>query len=309
MAEKTLERRVDEVRRFNRFYTRRIGVLREGLLASPFSLTEVRVLYELAHRQQPTAVELARELGLDSGYLSRLLRGFARRGWLRRERSPRDGRRALLSLTARGRRAFAPLETRARKEVAAQLQTLSGAQQARLLDAMRGIEELMAAPHANAAPYVLRAPHPGDLGWVVERHGALYAGEYGYDVEFEGLVAEIVAHFVRHFDARRERCWIAERQGERLGCIFLVKKTATIAKLRLLLVEPAARGLGVGKRLVEECVRFARQAGYRKITLWTQSDLYAARHIYRRAGFRRVHEERHRSFGKNLVAETWDLDL
>jgi DNA-binding MarR family transcriptional regulator/N-acetylglutamate synthase-like GNAT family acetyltransferase len=310
-AEPDLERRVREVRRFNRFYTKTIGVLREGLLGSPFSLTEVRVLFELAHRRRPTASELCAELGLDPGYLSRILRGFQKRGLVTRARSERDGRQSHLSLTAAGRKAFAPLDARSHDEVATLVRRLPAPEQARLVAAMESIAGLLgdgsAAP--ERAPYRLRALQPGDLGWVVHRHGAVYAQEWGYDTRFEGLVARIVAEFVARFDPQRERAWIAERDGEVVGSVFLVKKTKTVAKLRLLLVEPSARGLGLGRRLVEECVGFARQAGYRKVVLWTQQSLSAARAIYQKAGFRRVAEERHRSWGPEQVSESWELDL
>ncbi len=308
-ATSSFERRVEEVRQFNRFYTQQIGVLHEGLLESPFSLTEVRVLYEIAHRAGLTASDLARGLGVDAGYLSRILRGFEVRGFLVKTPSPSDGRQNLLALTKKGRAAFAPLDARASKEVAAMLRQHSSAEQGRLMEAMRSIQELLGKRSEPKAPFILRPHRPGDMGWVVHRHGALYAQEYGYNEEFEALAAEIVGHFIKNFDPKREGCWLAERDGEIVGSVFLVAKSASIAKLRLLLVEPQARGLGLGKRLVEECVRFARQAGYRKITLWTQSDLYAARGIYRQAGFRRVHQERHHSFGKDLVAETWELTL
>ncbi len=301
----------DAIRAFNRFYTRHIGVLGEHLLDSPFSLAEMRVLYELAHRTSPTATELGRDLGLDAGYLSRILRRFEARGLLRRQPSPHDGRQSRLALTARGRRAFAPLETRARAEVGAMLDRLPASHHGQIVGAMDTIQRLLGSPAAApvAEPYVLRPHRPGDMGWVVHRHGELYAQEWGYNHEFEALVARIVADFLDHFDPARERCWIAERGGAIVGSVFLVKKSATVAKLRLLLVEPAARGLGLGRRLVDECIRFAREAGYRKITLWTQSELTAARQVYERAGFTRTARKRHRSFGKSLVAETWELKL
>ncbi|HUH93040.1 MAG TPA: helix-turn-helix domain-containing GNAT family N-acetyltransferase [Casimicrobiaceae bacterium] len=309
-----LEQRVAAVRAFNRFYTRRIGVLSEHLLGSPLALAGVRVLYELAHWPAggaATASVLAAKLSLDEGYLSRILHGFEQRGYLRKQPAPGDGRRKALALSPRGRSYFAGLDERSRDEMAAMLSALPLAEQARLIGAMRTIAALLDgrdAPNA-AAFYLLRPPLPGDLGWVVHRHGALYAQEYGYDERFEALVAEIVAHFVQRFDARRERCWIAERDGVPVGSVFLVSKSPTVAKLRLLLVEPQARGLGIGRRLVDECVRFARGAGYRKITLWTQAELSAARRLYAAAGFRRVGGEPHRSFGKQLVAETWELAL
>jgi len=310
MEARGLEQRVEAVRRFNRFYTRKIGVLREGAYRSPYSLTQVRVLYELAHRDGPTATELGRELGLDAGYLSRILRGFERRGIVAKTRSPADGRQSHLALTPHGRKAFAPLDARSHDEIAAILAGLGGGEQSRVVGAMRTILQLLGDRDApSPTPYIVREPQPGDLGWVVHRHGALYAREYGYDEEFEALVAEIVAGFVQRYDARRERCWIAERDGDVIGCVFLVKKSRSVAQLRLLLVEPAARGIGLGTRLVDECVRFARQAGYRKLVLWTQSELEAARRLYVAAGFRRTRTERHHSFGKSLVAEIWELVL
>jgi DNA-binding MarR family transcriptional regulator/GNAT superfamily N-acetyltransferase len=315
------ERRIANIRRFNRFYTQKIGVLQEGLLDSTYSLAQVRILYELAHWRgghgprsapPPSARRLAVRLGLDEGYLSRLLRGFEKQRLIARKPSSDDGRENVLSLTPRGRKAFAPLDARSRKEVAAMLAPLSGRDCSRLAAAMTTIEQVLeprSPPVTEAGAYTLRALRPGDIGWVAHRHGVLYAEEYGYDQRFEALVAEIAARFVRDFDSERERCWIAEAGGERLGCVFLVSKTRTVAKLRLLLVEPAARGLGLGERLVDECIAFARQAGYRKIALWTQSELLAARRIYERRGFRRVAEEPHRSFGRDLVAETWELRL
>jgi DNA-binding MarR family transcriptional regulator/GNAT superfamily N-acetyltransferase len=310
------EERIAAVRRFNRFYTQRIGVLREHLLDSPFPLTAVRVLYELAHgpegAPQPTAGALAARLGIDRGYLSRILGGFEQRGLVRRSVFAADGRRKSLALTSAGRRALAPLEARSRSEVAAMLARLSLSGQMRLLEAMRSIARLLGEPGEEtrrAAPYLLRTHRPGDIGWVIHRHGALYAQEHGYDERFEALVARIAARFIERLDPKRERCWIAEREDEIVGSVFLVRGSKTVAKLRLLLVEPHARGCGIGARLIEECIGFARAAGYRRITLWTQSDLYAARRLYRRAGFRRLRSERHESFGKRLVAETWELAL
>jgi DNA-binding MarR family transcriptional regulator/N-acetylglutamate synthase-like GNAT family acetyltransferase len=303
--------RVDAVRRFNRFYTRQIGVLDEGLLHSPFSLAEARVLYEVAHRDRPAAAELGRDLGLDAGYLSRILRGLRKRGLVDRRPSEADGRRSLLGLTRSGRAAFATLDQRSRREVGAMLDGLSPRGQARLVEAMDAIEDLLGAvrDRSAGAAYVLRPPQPGDMGWVVHRHGALYAREYGWDERFEALVAGIVARFGQRFDPERERCWIAEKDGEIAGSVFLVKKSKAVAQLRLMLVEPRARGMGIGKRLVAECVRFARAAGYRKITLWTNSVLRAARHIYEQAGFRLVRQEAYQGFGHDLVSETWELKL
>jgi DNA-binding MarR family transcriptional regulator/N-acetylglutamate synthase-like GNAT family acetyltransferase len=309
MSDDDFDRRVGAVRRFNRFWTRQIGVLREGYLESPFSLTEVRVLYELAHREETTASELGVELGLDAGYLSRLLRGFEKHGLIHKRPSEADGRRRILRLTARGREAFAPLDARSRNDVGAMLGGMSMAGQERLVGAMRTIEGLLSVRPEPVDPYLLRSPWPGDMGWVVHRHGVLYAREYGWDEQFEALVAEIVATFIRQYDPRLERCWIAERDGEIVGCVFLVRESEAIAKLRLLLVEPKVRGLGIGSRLVEECIRFARQAGYRKITLWTNDVLNSARRIYEAMGFRLVHEEPHHSFGSDLVGQTWELML
>ena len=308
-----LERRISEVRRFNRFYTLKIGALRSRLLQSKFSLAEVRVLYELAHATDnvhapPTASELAASLELDEGYLSRVLRGFERRGWVRRKRSADDRRKQLLQLTPRGRDAFKPLDARARAEVRALLSRLTESEQDELVGQFQTAERLLGRDTTVPA-LVLRPHRPGDLGWVIHRHGALYAREYGYDQRFEALVAQIAARFVERFDPDRERCWIAERDGRIIGSVFLVAKSRFTAKLRLLLVEPAARGLGVGTLLVAECVRFAREAGYRRIVLWTQSELDGARRIYQRAGFRRVGEVPHQSFGRDLVAETWKLAL
>lgn len=302
---------IEAVRRFNRDYTRRIGVLRPGLLDSPYSLTEVRVMYELAHRDGAGAAELAQTLDLDRGYLSRILKRFAASGLLSRKTMPGDARRQRLGLTAKGRRVFASLEQRSRQQVEAMLGPLDRSGRERFLSALDAIQHTLSATPAPApAPVVLRQHRPGDIGWVVQRHGELYFREYGYDERFEALVAEIAAGFVQHLDPRRERCWIAERDGERLGCIFLVAKSKTVAKLRLLLVEPGARGLGLGRRLVEECVRFAREAGYRRIVLWTQGELDAARHLYAATGFHKTSESRHDDFGqRGLIAETWELKL
>lgn len=309
MSGNDFDRRVGNVRHFNRFWTRQIGVLREGYLESPFSLTEVRVLYELAHREEITASELGEELGLDAGYLSRILRGFEKHGLIRKRLSEADGRRRLLRLTEQGREAFAPLDARSRSEIGAMLDGMSIAGQERLVKAMRAIERLLSGRPDPVVPYVLRPHQSGDMGWVVHRHGVLYAREYGWDERFEVLVAQIVAKFIQQYDPRLERCWIAERDGEIVGCVFLVRESEGIAKLRLLFVEPEARGLGIGSRLVEECLRFARQAGYLKITLWTNDVLNSARRIYEAMGFRLVHEEPHRSFGHDLVGQTWELML
>jgi DNA-binding MarR family transcriptional regulator/GNAT superfamily N-acetyltransferase len=313
MAQTDLSSRIDTVRRFNRFYTRAIGVLQEGWLDSPFPLTEARVLYELKHREKPTATLVSNNLDLDAGYLSRILSSFEKRGLIEKKASKDDRRQSLLALTEEGRRQFAPLEERTIQQVGGMIERLSEDEQRRLIEAMQTIEKLLAPAERPAsgaqASYLLRPHQPGDMGWVVHRQGVLYAQEYGYDERFEALAAEIVAQFMQHYDAKRERCWIAERDGEVAGSVFLVAKSRTTAKLRLLYVEPAARGLGIGSRLVGECVRFARQAGYKKIVLWTQSELDAARRIYKQAGFRVVRKKRHHRFSKDLVAETWELSL
>ena len=301
---------VDAVRRFNRFYTRRIGVLSEGLLDSPFSLAEARVLYELAHRERPTAGEIGEVLGLDAGYLSRILRRFADQKLIRRETSASDGRQRHVSLTKKGRATQAKLDLRSSNEIDSMLRALPTTERERLTEAMKSISEVLGeGTGASSAAVSLRPHRPGDMGWVVHRHGVLYWQEYGWDERFEALVAGVVAKFIEHFDPARERCWIAERDGEIVGSVFLVAQSKTIAKLRLLYVEPSARGLGIGKRLVSECVQFAREIGYRKMILWTQSELVAARGIYREAGFRLVREEKHQSFGPELVAEVWELRL
>ena len=297
------------VRRFNRFYTKQIGILEEGLLGSSFSLTEVRVLYEIAHEPGVSAAQLAGRLRIDPGYLSRMLARFQKRGIVRFESSAADGRRSLLSLTARGKKTFGGLDARQQQEVAALLAPVSPGGRRRLVESMRAIEQILAAP-AETNTYLLRAHQPGDMGWVTHRHGVLYAQEYGYDERFEALVAKIVGDFIERLDPARERCWIAEKDGEIVGSVFLVKKSATVSKVRLLYVEPAARGMGIGERLIAECIRFARQARYRKIALWTQSELLAARHLYQKAGFQLTAEEPHQSFGRdNLVAETWEMTL
>ena len=299
----------DAVRQFNRFYTKQIGLLRRGYLDSPFSLAEVRVLYELAHAARVTASDLCERLNLDPGYLSRTLRSFESRALIARSPSKTDARQSLLSLTAKGRREFQPLDAKARVEASAMLRKLSPDQQTRLVDAMHAIERLLGAPPVQSTPYRLRRHRPGDVGWVIHRHGALYKQEYGWDERFEALVAGIAAKFIENYDPKRERAWIAERDGAIIGCVFLVRHTDHVAKLRMLLVEPSARGLGLGNRLVNECIRFARRAGYKKITLWTQSNLYAARHIYKKTGFELVSSEPHRSFDHDLVSETWTRPL
>jgi DNA-binding MarR family transcriptional regulator/GNAT superfamily N-acetyltransferase len=309
-----IDQRADVVRHFNRFYTHRIGALGSAHLGSEFSLTEVRVLYELAHGDRTTASGIASTLGIDRGYLSRTLRAFKRRGLITTRRDADDRRHTHLALTPAGRQAFAPLDRKARDEVVRMLAPLSDERQRRVVNAMatiRGSLEPPARPSPRRIeePYTLRPHRPGDMGWIVHRHGALYQAEYGYDERFEALVARVVADFIEHLDPARERCWIAERNGEIVGSVFVVAKSKHVAKLRLLLVEPSARGLGIGRRLVDEVVQFARQAGYRKVVLWTQSELKAARRIYHAAGFRCVREESHRSFGTPAIAEVWELKL
>jgi len=309
MADDEVLQRIEAVRQFNRFYTQKIGVLHEGLLSSPFSLTEVRVLYELAHRERPVASELGKDLGLDPGYLSRILSSFKAKGWIDSKPSEQDGRQSILWLTEQGKAAFAPLNDRARDEIGILLGSLTESDQIRLVKGMESIKELLSLRPKNKMPYLLRPHQPGDMGWVVHLHGMLYSQEYGWDETFEALVAGIVAKFIQNFDPKRERCWIAEIEGEIVGSVFLVKESETVSKLRLLIVEPKARGLGIGKRMVNECIRFARQAGYRKTMLWTNNVLAAARHIYEAAGFKLVFEEAHHSFGHDLVGETWELEL
>ncbi len=302
--------RVDAVRRFNRFYTQRIGMLHRGLYDSPWSLAEVRVLYELATATKATvATDLARQLGLDAGYLSRILRGFVASGYLRKAPARDDARRLLLTLTKAGRKAFAPLDRASHDEVEAMLAPLPGGSQRRLVGAMRTIERLLGDRPVADSPVVLRPHRPGDIGWVIACHGRLYAEEYGWDETFEALVAEIAARFVRRYNPQRERCWIAEREGENAGSVFVVEKSPAVAQLRLLIVDPAARGAGIGRRLVAECIDFTRRTGYRKLMLWTNGGLDAARHLYEEAGFRLTREERHQSFGKDLVGQTFVLDL
>ncbi|MBE9102177.1 bifunctional helix-turn-helix transcriptional regulator/GNAT family N-acetyltransferase [Vacuolonema iberomarrocanum] len=300
---------VEAVRHFNRFYTHQIGVLHEGILKSSFSLTEARVMFELSTRQDSTATELANTLSLDMGYLSRILRNLQKRGLIDKQPSATDGRQSILTLTEQGHSAFATLNACSRNEIEAMLHPLAPTEQTRLVKAMQTIEGLLGSPAKPEVPYILRSHQPGDMGWVIHRHGVLYAEEYGWDETFEALVANIAAQFIQDYDPKRERCWIAERDGEVVGSVFLVKQSDDVAKLRLLIVDPKARGLGIGKRLVAECIRFARQVGYSKITLWTNSTLLAARHIYENAGFRLVHEEEQHSFGSDWVAETWDLEL
>jgi DNA-binding MarR family transcriptional regulator/GNAT superfamily N-acetyltransferase len=300
----------DRVRRFNRFYTEQIGLLTDRLLKSEYSLIQLRILYEIGYRDSPTAARIAHDLRLDRGYMSRILQRFQRQKLIKRTTSPDDARASLLALTTKGRLVFRTLDRRSSEQVAELLRQVSAKNQQRLLGAMQTIQEVLGPREEKEVVIVLRDPHPGDLGWIVYRHGALYSQEYRYGATFEALVAKIVGEFVEHFDPLRERCWIAERDGEVAGSIFLVRSTESIGKLRLLYVEPFARGQGIGKRLIDECVRFARQAGYQKVTLWTQSELLAARHLYGKAGFVRVKEEPNNSFGRDdLISETWELTL
>jgi DNA-binding MarR family transcriptional regulator/N-acetylglutamate synthase-like GNAT family acetyltransferase len=300
---------IEAVRRFSRFYTRRIGALHEGLLGSPFTLTEGRVVYELAHHETTTASELAKELDLDPGYLSRMLKSLEERGYLVRRPAEADGRQTILALSEQGEAAFALINARSRAQVKSLLDPLGVDDQMRLVEALTTVTELLGEAPPRRVPYILRPHQAGDIGWVVQRHGALYAEEYGFDETFEALVAEICAQFLKSFDAGRERCWIAEQDGENLGCVFLVRQSDEVAKLRCLLVEPRARGLGIGGRLVQECIRFARLKGYAKITLWTNSNLLAAIRLYQQAGFALVKEEPHHSFGQDLVGQTWEREL
>jgi len=305
--------RIARVRRFNRFYTRQLGVLRKTYLGSPYSLAEARVLYEIFKGGAPTATDVGRALDLDAGYLSRTLRSFEKRGLIVRKASASDARQSHLALTARGRQAFAPLDRRSQDATAEMLGRLSPADEARLIAAMATIEELLdAAPPENSPPqrrYDLRPPRHGDFGWIVGRHAELYAQEYGWVAPFEGVRAQIVADFVNEFDDKRERCWIAEMDGENVGSIILAKESETVARIRLLLVDPKARGLGLGRHLTDESIRFARDAGYRKMTLWTHSVLTAARHIYQQAGFKLMRSEQHESWGHPVIGEHWDLEL
>jgi DNA-binding MarR family transcriptional regulator/GNAT superfamily N-acetyltransferase len=297
------------VRAFNRFYTRQLGLLDEALCRSAFSLTESRVLYELANRDGVTASDLGRDLGLDAGYLSRVLAKFEARRLLTRTPSASDGRQAVLALTRKGRKAFAPLNEASQAQIGALLAPLRPPDRDRLVRSMRMIERLLGGAPEPKVPYVLRGLQTGDIGWIIRRQGMLYAQEYGWDETFEALVAEIAAAFVKTCNPKKERAWIAEREGEIVGSVFLVRQSDAIAKLRLLYVEPSARGLGIGRRLVEECIQFARAKGYKTLTLWTNDVLVSARRIYQAAGFTLTKEERHHSFGKDLVGQNWDLAL
>ena len=307
MSDQALYGRAEAVRKFNRFYTRHIGVLHEHLLASEFSLTEVRILYELAHRPAVSTSDLCRELNLDAGYVSRVVSGFEKQGLIAKTRSAADARVAELALTEAGRAAFAPLDRASRNEVIAVLEQLPEPAQQQLVGAMNDIQNLLS--DTTPAGYLLRDPLPGDMGLVVANQAMVYAREYGWNAEYEALVAEIVAKFIREFDRSRERCWIAEKDGRMVGSVFVVRQDDTTAKLRLLYVDASARGLGIGRRLVDECLRFAKQAGYARMMLWTNSVLADARRIYEKAGFQLIEEEAHHSFGQNLVGQVWARDL
>jgi DNA-binding MarR family transcriptional regulator/GNAT superfamily N-acetyltransferase len=309
MAEHVPADAVAAIRRFSRFYTRQLGLLGEGLLESAFSLTESRVLYELALQDGLTATALGRDLGLDAGYLSRILKKFEAQGLILRTQSPADARQSNLALTAAGRAAFEPLNRGSREQITTMLQSLRPGDIERLTAAMARVEALLGTVEPAASPVILRAHQVGDIGWIAHRQGMLYAQEYGWDETFEALVAEIGARFVREFDPKHERAWIAERAGAVIGSVFVVRQSDTIAKLRLLYVEPEARGLGLGRRLVQECIRFARARGYATLTLWTNDILTAARRIYVEAGFSLAAEEHHHSFGKDLVGQNWELHL
>jgi DNA-binding MarR family transcriptional regulator/GNAT superfamily N-acetyltransferase len=300
--------RIAAVRAFNRFYTRKLGVLDQHLAKSPYSLSEARVMYELAHRDELAAKEIGSELGLDPGYLSRIVQSFEESGLITRKSLATDRRQFRLSLTAKGRQAFAKLNKASQDDVAAMLAPLSTDDGRRLTEAMASIEHLL-DPKRERAPYLLRSHRIGDIGWVISRQAIAYAEEYGWDISYEALVAEICAQFIKNYDPSREHCWIAEIGGEPVGSVFLVKASDKLAKLRLLAVERQARGLGLGRALVEQCVRAAREKGYSKMTLWTQSCLVAARGIYRQTGFRKVAEEKHHSFGVDLLGETWEMEL
>lgn len=301
---------IQAVRNFNRFYTQRIGVL-DPYLGSDLSLTEVRVLYELAHRDQPTASELGRDLALDAGYLSRILRRFESKGWLARVPSVADARQSLLALTEAGHKVFAPLQQQSRDEAAALLATLGAGDRQQLVNAMGTVQRLLAraTEPAPTRTIVLRDPKPGDMGWVVQQHGEIYAHEYGWNSEFEALVASIVSKYLKDFQPDSEKCWIAELDGERVGAVFVVRKTASVARLRMLILNRQARGLGLGGRLVDECIQFARSKGYKKMQLWTNSCLDAARALYAKRGFRLLRSEPYHGFGHDLVGETWELRL
>jgi DNA-binding MarR family transcriptional regulator/GNAT superfamily N-acetyltransferase len=300
--------RIDTVRRFNRCYTRRIGALRAHYLGSPFPLPQARVLYELGQRGECTASALGADLDLDLGYLSRLLQGLKRQRLVQGEAAAHDARQVRLTLTPKGRKAFAALDEGSRRATGEMLAPLPVAHRERLVKALQTAHAVL-EPQAPKGKISLRTHRPGDMGWVIQAHGAIYEEEYGWGVRFEALVAEIAAKFVQNFEPKRERCWIAELDGAPVGSVFVVKERPGVAKLRLLIVEPQARGEGLGRRLVEECIAFSRRAGYKKLVLWTQSNLTAARAIYAKLGFQRVKSQPHREFGIPLVGEYWERVL
>lgn len=310
MSEMNLEERISEVRRFNRFITRKIGALREGLLHSPYSLTEARIIFEIANSDHLTAADLTKILGLNAGYLSRTLAGLEEKGIIQKVRSEEDGRQRILQLTDEGEKAFRLLNQRSHDEVAQLLGELSEREQQRLISAMQTVQGLLDGKGFKySEPYFLRQHEPGDMGWIIHKHGILYAKEYGWDERFEALVSQIAADFINNYKPAKERCFIAEMDGEIVGSVLVVQESETVAKLRLLLVDPKARGMGLGTKLVEECIRFAKRVGYKKLVLWTNSVLREARHIYQKTGFKLVAQEKHHSFGQDLVGETWELEL
>lgn len=300
---------VEAVRRFNRFYTHQIGVLNKSMLDTPYSLTEARVLYELSQTDATTASDLCNALGLDAGYLSRILQSFRKKGLISRQRSKIDGRQSILSLTKKGQATFIELNGKSCDEVGKMLEKIASPERNELIQAMNCIQNLLGPPQTEKKAYLIRHYQPGDIGWVVQRHAELYAAEFNWGEEFEAMVAEIAASFINNYTPEKEQCWIAEMDGERVGSVFLVKMSDEIAKLRMLIVEPKARGLGIGARLVEECIRFARKSGYKKMTLWTNSNLHTARRIYQKAGFQLVQKDVSQQFGKEWIEETWEMEL
>lgn len=311
MMESSVDDRIKKIRRFNRFYTRQIGVIDGHYLATQFSLTEARVIYEIANMKDPSATLIKEITGLDAGYLSRIIQRLHRDGLVDKHTTPQDGRQSILQLTDKGKTAFSILNSRSQDGIREFINPVSEADQIRLVKAMETIENILdpAGVQPDCSPVIIRQPVCGDMGWVIQRHGELYFKEYNWNEEFEALVAEIVAKFMHDFDATRERCWIAEKDGENIGCVFLVKKDEETAKLRLLLVNPKARGMGLGAKLIEECIRFARRCGYKKMVLWTNSVLLEARHLYQKFGFTLVEQETHHSFGHDLIGENWELIL
>jgi DNA-binding MarR family transcriptional regulator/N-acetylglutamate synthase-like GNAT family acetyltransferase len=309
VPESDLAADVAAMRRFTRFFTRQLKVIEPKHLHTDFSLPEARVVYELAQRAPLSPGQLARDLDIDGGQLSRLLQGLEQRDVITRAAAASDKRQIDIALTAKGRDAFADLNARTEAHVEQQLKMLDPAARARVVGAMARIERELGTDGGQRQLALLRTHRPGDIGWIISRHGALYHHEYDWDISFEQLVAEIAAQFLKAYDPQRERCWIAEIDGEPVGTVMLVKGSETVAKLRLLIVEPSARGLGIGRALTSECLRFAREVGYTRMTLWTQSILVAARSIYRAAGFELVKEEPHHSFGHDLIGETWERDL